>query len=172
MVQVRMLLKVIPVVLATVLMSGCATTTDEAEAAKVADPLEIPNRFVFAFNRTLDTFILRPVAVFYRDIVPKPVQDGTHNVLQNVGEPITAINEILQGEPGRAGNSLARFVINSTIGILGIFDVAKSMGLNPTKEDFGQTLGVWLKDYHGGPYLVLPILGLIWLRRTRPPKAT
>jgi phospholipid-binding lipoprotein MlaA len=66
---------------------------------------------------------------------------------------------LFQGKPERAGTTLARFVINSTVGVLGIFDVAKSMGLSPTKEDFGQTIGVWAKSDEGGPYLVLPLLG-------------
>jgi phospholipid-binding lipoprotein MlaA len=144
-------------------LSACATTNDtpeaRAEAQRINDPLEVPNRFIFAVNRTVDVVLLRPAAVFYRDWAPEPVKKGTRNVLDNLNEPVTAFNEVFQGEPGKAGETLARFVINSTIGILGIFDVASEMGLQRTKEDFGQTLGVWTKDYEGGPYLMLPLLG-------------
>jgi len=150
--------------LAAMLIHGCATgegksPDEKAEFERNNDPFEIPNRFMFAFNRAVDTIVLRPVAVFYRDLVPTPVQNGTHNVLQNLNEPVTAINEFFQGKPERAGTTLARFVINTTVGVLGIFDVAKSMGLSPTKEDFGQTIGVWGKSEEGGPYLVLPLIG-------------
>lgn len=145
-------------------LAACATTEDDspearAEAARINDPFEVPNRFVFAFNRAADAALLRPAAVFYRDWAPEPVKRGTRNVLDNLNEPVTAFNEVFQGEPGRAGETLARFVINSTVGILGIFNVAGEVGLDRTKEDFGQTLGVWTKDYEGGPYLMLPLLG-------------
>jgi phospholipid-binding lipoprotein MlaA len=143
--------------LAGSLVAGCAT----AEEGEVWDPLETPNRFLFALNKTLDTFILRPVAVTYRDLTPNGVQRGTRNVLNNLGEPVTAFNELAQGEATRAVQTVARFLINSTIGILGIFDVAKDFGLPHTKEDFGQTIGVWAKapPEDGGPYLVLPLVG-------------
>jgi phospholipid-binding lipoprotein MlaA len=144
-------------------LSACATTDQSAEAreeaARINDPLEVPNRFIFAINRTIDVALLRPAAVFYRDWAPEPVKKATRNVLDNLNEPVTAFNEVFQGEPGKAGETLARFVINSTVGVLGIFDVAGEMGMQRTKEDFGQTLGVWTKDYEGGPYLMLPLLG-------------
>jgi phospholipid-binding lipoprotein MlaA len=144
-------------------LSACATTEQSAdareEAARINDPLEIPNRFIFAMNRTVDVALLRPAAVFYRDWAPAPVKRGTRNVLDNLNEPVTAFNEVFQGEPGKAGETLARFVINSTVGVLGIFDVASEMGLPRTKEDFGQTLGVWTGDLEGGTYLMLPLIG-------------
>jgi phospholipid-binding lipoprotein MlaA len=144
-------------------LSACATTDQSAEAreeaVRINDPLEVPNRFIFAINRTVDVALLRPAAVFYRDWAPAPVKKAARNVLDNLNEPVTAFNEVFQGEPGRAGETLARFVINSTIGVLGIFDVASEMGIERTREDFGQTLGVWTKDYEGGPYLMLPLLG-------------
>ncbi len=157
-------IRLLALALAATAVHGCASSDgksadEKAEFERNNDPFEVPNRFVFAFNRAVDTIVLRPVAVFYRDIVPTPVQNGTHNVLNNLGEPVTAFNELFQGKPERAGTTLVRFVINSTIGVLGIFDVAKSMGLSPTKEDFGQTIGVWSKSDEGGPYLVLPLLG-------------
>jgi phospholipid-binding lipoprotein MlaA len=139
------------------LVAGCATP----EQGDAWDPLETPNRFLFALNKTLDVFILRPMAVTYRDLTPNGVQRGTRNLLNNLGEPVTAINELAQGEATRAAQTVARFLINSTIGVLGIFDVAKEVGLPRTQEDFGQTLGVWAKapPEDGGPYLVLPLLG-------------
>jgi len=145
-------------------LSACATPADDSAEAKAEfertnDPFELPNRFIFAFNRAVDMAVLRPAAVFYRDWAPAPVKRGTRNVLDNLNEPVTAFNEFFQGDPVRAGTTLARFVINSTVGILGIFDVATELGIEHTKEDFGQTLGVWGKGYEGGPYLMLPLLG-------------
>lgn len=143
-------------------LAACSTTGssgDQSQMDEVNDPFEVPNRFVFAFNRTVDMVLLRPAAVFYRDWFPEPVKEGTRNVLNNLNEPVTAFNEIFQGTPERAGTTLARFVVNSTIGVLGIFDVASSLGLERTEEDFGQTLGVWTQDTHGGAYLMLPLLG-------------
>src|SRR5262249_16033809 len=139
------------------LVSGCATR----EEGEVWDPLETPNRLMFALNKTLDTFILRPLAVTYRDLTPNGVQRGTRNLLDNLGEPVTAFNDLAQGEATRAAQTIARFVLNSTIGVLGIFDIAKEMGIPKTKEDFGQTIGVWAKapPEDGGFYLVLPLLG-------------
>jgi len=140
---------------ATAVLAACATQPGEAN-----DPLEGPNRFIFALNQTVDLLVLRPAAVTYRDWVPTPVQKALGNVLQNLGEPVTAVNEAAQGEPERAAKTVARFIVNSTIGIGGLIDVAKDVGLPPTKEDFGQTLGVWLNNPEdGGPYLVLPLLG-------------
>lgn len=141
------------------MLAACASV--QREEGEVWDPVETPNRFVFAANQTLDIFILRPITATYRQFTPKPVQRGVTNVLHNLGEPVTAINEVFQGEPARAGETLLRFVVNSTVGILGLFDVAKHLGLPPSKEDFGQTIGVWAKapPTDGGPYLVLPLLG-------------
>ena len=145
------------VLVAGSLATGCATR----EPGEAWDPLEVPNRFMFAINRTIDTFLLRPVTVAYREAVPQPVRNGVHNALANLGEPITALSEIAQGEPSRAATTIARFIVNSTVGFLGLFDVAKEIGLAPSKEDFGQTIGVWAKapPEDGGPYLVLPLLG-------------
>lgn len=145
-------------------LSACAGPADNSAEAKAEfertnDPFEVPNRFIFAFNRAVDTVLLRPAAVTYRDWAPAPVKRGTRNVLDNLNEPVTAFNEFFQGQPVRAGTTLVRFLVNSTVGVLGIFDVASSMGLERTKEDFGQTLGVWGQGYEGGPYLMLPLLG-------------
>jgi phospholipid-binding lipoprotein MlaA len=145
--------------LATALLGGCATK--DTGAADVWDPIEIPNRFVFAIDRTVDMIAIRPFAAFYRDFMPEKGQQGVHNVLGNLGEPVTAINEVVQGHPGRAGKTLARFVVNSTIGIVGLFDVAAYMGLEKTKEDMGKTIGYYagVEPENGGFFLMLPLIG-------------
>ena len=117
---------------------------------------------LFAFNETFDKYLLSPLAKGYRLILPSEIRLGIRNFLSNLSEPWTTINSALQGDLKNTGNTLARFVINSTIGILGIFDVAKEIGFEKQKEDFGQTLAI-----HGvgpGPYLVLPFLGPSTLR--------
>jgi len=109
----------------------------------------------------VDIIAVRPLAVLYRDWMPEQGQKGVHNVLDNLGEPVTAINELVQGDPSRAVTTLARFIINSTIGIAGIFDVASSMGLSKTKEGAGNTVGYYagVEPENGGFYMVLPIAG-------------
>jgi phospholipid-binding lipoprotein MlaA len=140
-------------------VSGCAST--DTGASEPWDPIETPNRFIFSLNHAVDVMLLRPLAVTYRDWVPPGGQRGVRNVLDNLGEPVTAINEVFQGDPGRAITTLARFVINSTIGIVGIFDVASAMGISKTKEGAGNTIGMYagVQPENGGPYLVLPLAG-------------
>ncbi|MBM3645766.1 MAG: VacJ family lipoprotein [Alphaproteobacteria bacterium] len=147
---------VLVVAAAGALVSGCASRDQD-----VWDPIELPNRFIFSINQAVDVIALRPLAVAYRDLVPEPAQRGINNALHNLGEPVTAINEVLQGDPGRALTTLARFIVNSTIGIGGLFDVASAMGLSKTKEDMGKTIGMWAAapPEDGGPYLVLPGMG-------------
>ncbi|SJZ69984.1 phospholipid-binding lipoprotein MlaA [Enhydrobacter aerosaccus] len=146
-------------VAAAALVGGCATKDTGAE--DVWDPLETPNRFIFSINRAVDTIALRPVAVLYRDTVPDPAQKGVHNAVTNLGEPITALNEAVQGKAHRAATTMARFLINSTIGVAGLFDVAKSMGLEPSKNDAGLTIGYYagVEPENGGFYIMLPLLG-------------
>lgn len=139
------------------LSSGCATTN----TAK-ADPLEGLNRATFAFNDTVDAAILKPVAKGYRAITPSPIRAGVNNVFTNVGDVATAVNNLLQGNGGKAASDVGRFLVNSTLGILGLFDVATPMGLEKNDEDFGQTLGKW--GVPSGPYLVLPLMGPSTLR--------
>lgn len=134
-------------------LAGCADT----EKVMAGDPLEPFNRTMFRFNQTLDHNAALPAAVFYKSTVPNGVRDGLHNVLSNLGMPVTFANDLLQGEATRAGVSAGRFGINTTIGILGIMDPATDMGLPMQQEDFGQTLGVY--GVPGGPYVVLPLLG-------------
>ncbi|MBV8394154.1 MAG: VacJ family lipoprotein, partial [Alphaproteobacteria bacterium] len=103
-------------------LAGCAT--GDTGASEPWDPIETPNRFIFAINRTVDMVAVRPAAVIYRDWVPEGAQKSVRNMLDNLGEPVTAINEVVQGAPGRAATTLGRFLINSTIGVAGLFDVA------------------------------------------------
>jgi len=138
--------------LAALSLSGCLTAGPDPE-----DPYEDFNRQMFAFNEGLDQAVLSPVAHGYRAVTNEPVREGVGNFASNLNEPVTFVNHVLQGKLPDAGATLGRFVINTTVGIAGIFDPASSMGIQRTKEDFGQTLGTWGVD--SGPYLVLPFIG-------------
>ena len=152
-----------------VTLSANAGTDGENNLSKknpkqVKDCFENLNRGTFALNQGLDKAILKPVAKAYRSL-PSPVRTGTSNVLVNLSSLITIPNNILQGELKTAGINTGRFIINTTVGILGIFDVAKKMGFSEyEKEDYGQTLGVW--GVGAGCYVVLPILGPSTIRDT------
>lgn len=118
---------------------------------------------MFAFNDTVDTYTLKPIAKGYRAVTPDPVERGISRMFSNVGEVVNVFNDLLQGKFRQAGNDTGRFVINTTIGLVGFFDVADNLGLPKNDgEDFGQTLGVWGVD--SGPYLVLPLFGPSTLR--------
>ena len=123
---------------------------------EVSDPFEDINRLTFEINETLDKVIARPTANFYSKF-PTPIKKGVTNLFDNLEEINTSVNQVLQGKPLTALNDISRFVINSTIGIAGIFDVATAMGLKRHEEDFGQTLAVW--GVPAGPYVMLPVLG-------------
>jgi len=130
----------------------------------VKDCFESLNRGTFALNQGLDKVIFKPVAKVYRGL-PSPVRTGTSNVLVNLSSLITVPNNILQGEFKKAGVNTGRFAVNTTVGILGIFNVAKKIGFSEyEKEDYGQTLGVW--GVGAGCYLVLPVLGPSTVRDT------
>ena len=135
-----------------IFISGCSTMSTSKN-----DPLEPMNRAIFGFNEIVDDNILKPVAKTYKYITPDPIETGVSNFFSNVGEVSTIANDVLQLKFGQAAYDLARFSINTTIGILGIFDVASSMGFQKNKEDFGQTLGYW--GIPQGPYLVIPFFG-------------
>lgn len=126
------------------------------------DPLEVPNRMFFAFNEALDFMIIRPVAVTYKFIVPTGVRNSVRNFLRNLRTPVTLANDLLQGNLDRAEITFTRFFINSTIGLLGVFDIAAESGFAYHDEDFGQTMGTY--GAGEGFYLVLPILGPSSLR--------
>ena len=128
-----------------------------AEKNEKQDPWEGFNRGTFAFNKFFDKYLLAPLAKGYRVILPNEVRTGVRNFFSNLKEPWTSINSALQGDLNNTGNSIARFCLNTTIGILGLFDVASQLGFEKQKEDFGQTLAVY--GVGSGPYLVLPLLG-------------
>ena len=151
---------------ALIALAGCAAMPgQEADPAyrEVNDPLEPLNRYVFNVNDGLDKLLVRPVADIYRGAVPDFARDGVRNVLRNLRKPLIFINDVLQGETGRAGDTAGSFVLNSTVGVLGFFDVASGndsvsgFDMPYHGEDFGQTLAVWGIDE--GFYLVLPVLG-------------
>ncbi|MDP3739697.1 MAG: VacJ family lipoprotein [Hyphomonadaceae bacterium] len=141
-----------PLSVAAALSLGACATTGGPE-----DPYEDFNRSMFSFNDGLDKAVLEPVAKGYRTVTNEPIRGGVSNFIDNLGEPVTFANEVLQGKVGNAAGTVGRFVLNTTIGIVGIFDPAGAMGIKRTDEDFGQTLGVW--GVGTGPYLVLPFLG-------------
>jgi phospholipid-binding lipoprotein MlaA len=145
--------------------TACLATPSLAYAQDVAaDPWEGFNRGLFAVNETIDKAVLEPVARGYRAVTPTFLREGVSNFLRNLRSPVIFANDVLQGEPSRAGVTAARFGVNTTIGIGGIFDPASPMGLERHDEDFGQTLGVWGVD--AGPYLFLPLLGPSSVRDT------
>ncbi len=122
------------------------------------DPLEPMNRAFWTFNyRYFDRYLARPVIHVYADYVPNPAQKGLENFVRNLDEPFSAVNNLLQWKPGDAANATARFLINSTLGILGIMDIAADMGLERKQDKFGEVLGVW--GVNDGPYLMIPFLG-------------
>lgn len=156
-------------------VTACATrpaTTGDAPPAPTAspasapaetyDPLERFNRAMYAFNDKLDGYVLKPVAKGYRAVTPLPLRQGVSNFFGNLREPMVMINDALQGKFKAAASDLGRFLTNSTLGVLGIFDVATRLGLEKRNEDFGQTLAVW--GVSEGPYLVLPLFGPSSLR--------
>lgn len=121
------------------------------------DPWENWNRKVYAFNDVADRYALKPLAKGYRYITPDPVETGVANVFSNLFEIRTIANDLLQLKFAQAASDTGRFVVNTTLGLVGIFDVASVIGLEKHQEDFGQTLGYW--GVGSGPYLVLPFLG-------------
>ncbi len=144
-----------------VLVGGCATPpSDPAELAVYEqnnDPLEPLNRKILVLNLALDHAVIRPLAKAYVFIVPEDGRTAVHNVLNNLKEPTVFFDNILQGEFKRAGITLGRFAMNSTVGLAGIFDIATRNGMERQPADFGQTLYVW--GIKSGPYLILPVFG-------------
>ena len=142
---------------------GCATPPPANDPDAVADfrqtndPIEPTNRVFYKINDGIDTVLLKPAAQAYRAVLPEPVRTGIHNFLDNLGGPVRLTNDSLQGKPRRAGDTAMRFLINSTAGVAGIFDVAKGVGYPDHDTDFGLTLANW--GVPEGPFLFLPILG-------------
>ena len=137
---------------------GCAThPAVQADADQTNDPYEGTNRFFYRVNDAIDAVLLKPAAIAYVNVLPAAARTGVHNVLQNLNSPVLLANDMLQGKPRRSGDTFARFVINSTVGVVGIFDVAKGWGYPYHDTDFGITLALW--GVPEGPYLFLPVLG-------------
>ena len=134
-------------------LSGCASMGN----GHPSDPLETANRKVDAFNQEFDKAIAKPVAKGYRKVTPDPLDRGITNFFNNLADVPSATNNLLQLKPLRAMNDVGRICINTTIGLLGFFDVASDMGMPNYKEDLGQTLGYW--GVGESPYLVIPFLG-------------
>jgi len=127
------------------------------ERNKAKDPFEGFNRAVYKFNEKTDQYVLKPLAKGYRAVVPQPVSKSISNFFSNLYDPANMLYNFLQGKPKAGFSDLGRFIVNSTFGIAGLFDVASKMGLSKHNEDFGQTLAVW--GVGDGPYLVLPFFG-------------
>lgn len=142
---------VLLVLMLTGLLGGCATSGNQK------DPIEGFNRAMFSFNEGLDTVLIKPVAQGYDAVMPTPVRTGVTNFFGNIADFFIGFNNLLQGKPDHALSDLGRVAINSTIGILGLFDVATEAGLEKHEEDFGQTFGRW--GMGDGAYIVLPVFG-------------
>jgi phospholipid-binding lipoprotein MlaA len=175
----RLLTKVISISF-VILLSACSSVPaleDDVEEPQVKlssvylgkaitnqydDPWEGFNRRMYYFNAKADEYVLLPVVAGYKAITPDILEVGFSNFFSNIGEFPVFINSLLQGKPSVAVETLSRFTVNTTVGFLGFFDVATSIGLDEQNEDFGQTLGVW--GVNSGPYIVLPFLGPSSLR--------
>lgn len=139
-----------------VVAAGC-TTSKDPEAIAQNDPYEQTNRAIFDVNMKIDKAVAKPIAKFYNHAVPQSARNGVHNFLTNLGKPVTFGNDLLQGEIERAGQTVYRFTVNTTLGVGGLVDVASMIGIPEHDEDFGQTLGTY--GVGEGPYLVLPFMG-------------
>jgi len=145
----------------SLLLTGCATPRNpghtDLSPNLLSDPLEPVNRMVFGFNESLDRFLIRPVAVVYAHTIPPAVRLSVSNFFSNLQLPATIANDLLQGRFTQGRLDFERLVINSTLGVAGLFDVAGAVGRPRHEEDYGQTLARWRVPT--GPYLVLPLLG-------------
>jgi phospholipid-binding lipoprotein MlaA len=178
-----MKLKLLTLLLCSIAITGCATreTYGEEDAPTrrysdiaatqnyqpqfvVYDPAEGLNKHIYKFNAKLDDYVLIPIVNGYKTVTPEFVRTGVSNFFLNVGEVTNFVNSTLQASPKKVSITLARFVVNTTVGLLGTMDVATKMGLDRQQEDFGQTLGKW--GAGNGPYIVLPFFGPSNLRDT------
>jgi len=144
------------------LLCGCATIPSGKPDPR--DPWERFNRASYKFNDALDRAVAKPAAKGYKKVTPRVVRTGVSNFISNLGTITTVFNDVLQGKMKQAGHDSGRFLLNSTIGLAGLFDPASAAGLERNDEDFGQTLGKW--GVKSGPYLMLPILGPSTVRDT------
>jgi phospholipid-binding lipoprotein MlaA len=149
---------VVMIAVAAGFLGGCATSGNSK------DPIEGFNRAMFSFNEGLDAVVIKPVAQGYDAVLPNPIQAGVTNFFGNIADFFIGVNNLLQGKPGQAGSDLFRLAINSTIGVLGVIDVATELGIEKHEEDFGQTFGRW--GVGDGAYVVLPVFGSRTVRDT------
>ena len=161
----RRRLGIILAVAAASALSACTSLPEDpearAETLALNDPAEPVNRAVFEFNRGVDNVLLRPISEAYRNVLPQAGQDMVRNFLNNLKAPVVFANDLMQGEVDRAGETFGRFVINTSVGVGGLFDVS---GIEHHSEDFGQTLATW--GAPEGPYMVLPLIGPSLVRDT------
>lgn len=150
--------RIAAVAVGSIWLAGCATS------GNARDPAEGFNRAMFSFNEGVDKVVLKPVATGYDTVLPGPVKTGVSNFFDNLGDLWIGVNNLLQGKPAAAVGDGARFVFNSTFGLLGVIDIATPMGLEKHDEDFGQTLGRW--GVGDGAYFVWPFIGSRTLRDT------
>lgn len=136
---------------AAALLGGCATSGNPK------DPIEGFNRAMYSVHEGIDTAVMKPVATGYDAVLPDPVQTGVSNFFANIGDIMVSVNNLLQGKPGQAVSDAGRFLVNTTVGVLGVFDVASTMGMEKHDEDFGQTFGRWGAE--PGAYVFIPMLG-------------
>jgi phospholipid-binding lipoprotein MlaA len=140
------------------LLGGCATSGNPK------DPIEGFNRAMYGFNEVVDKAVIKPVAQGYDAVLPSPVRTGVTNFFGNIADFFIGVNNLLQGKPGDAASDIGRVLVNSTVGILGLIDVASEMGMEKHEEDFGQTFGRW--GVGDGAYVVLPFFGPRTVRDT------
>jgi len=139
------------VALTAALLAGCAA------APSRVDPLEPMNRALYEVHDVVDTNLVKPIAQAYVDVVPRPIRVAVSNVFNNIDDLFSAINSALQGKPDKFGNDMGRVILNTGLGVGGIFDLASEMGIERGNEDFGQTFGMW--GFGQGPYLFVPLFG-------------
>jgi phospholipid-binding lipoprotein MlaA len=160
-------LSILAVLAAMLFIGGCATNSTAAAGkgdpgASQVDPWESTNRPIFEFNRKVDRATLRPIATGYERVLPSFMRTGVSNFMANLRGPRNIVNNFLQGKGGDGLSETGRFVVNSTVGLLGLFDVGTKVGLESHREDFGQTLAVW--GVPDGPYVMVPFAGPQTLR--------
>jgi len=148
---------IVAAVLVGVFLTGCASTRAVEGPQDINDPFEPFNRAMFRATLAIDRVVLRPTAIVYRTVFPEPIRNGVRNFLNNLDTPVIFTNDVLQGEFARAKTTFVRAVVNTTVGIGGLIDVADRWGLPRHREDFGQTLATL--GIGEGPYLFIPLFG-------------
>lgn len=166
--KVKPLLSLLSVIIFSIVISGCSSTPknevqQHSSTDKPSDPFEVINRPIWDFTwNYADKYVTRPLALSYADNMPLPMRKGLHNVALNLNEPASFINHLLQAKFEKAGKTAGRFVVNSTLGLLGLFDPASDLGWQRHEEEFGEVLGVY--GIGDGPYIVVPVIGPSSLR--------